>query len=211
MAGMLWKDICYMKKMKKTLIYIILLFIMLSAAGIIDKQYTLFYLTIFFCINLSTLPFSYDSYSHWSEYQYALPVSKKTAVYSRYLFGLLIFGCCFVFQALSAIILSLFFQTEIGNTTDFIFIQFSILLFVPLLQAILFPILYRFGSEKGRLYMVGIIIILFSIAGFLSSIMETEHFSIRPLSLFTTMFLLTAVLYAFSLFLSIKIEQKKQK
>lgn len=212
MLGMLLKDIIYIKKLKKTLLYIILLLFFLSISGLFETNYlsSLSYFVMFFCVNLSTLPFSYDSYSHFSEYQYALPVSRKTAVYSRYLLGLVLFGICILFQSFT-ILLDLFLQKEISNPEEFIMIQFSAVLFVPLLQSILFPLLYKFGAEKGRLYMVGIIIFVCCIVGFFVTESKPINISIHLLPFLIGILLFVTLFYILSMLLCIKIEQKNQK
>ena len=99
MAGLVWKDIIYIKKMWKTMLFAVLFFILFSFSRN-DAVSSMALIAIMVGSNFSMIPFNYDNYSKWNEYQYAFPISRKTAVCSRYLFGVIVFGCCALIYAL---------------------------------------------------------------------------------------------------------------
>ncbi len=148
--------------------------------------------------SFAMLVFEYDHNSKWKEYQYAFPVSKKTVVCSRYLFGFIIFGF-YLFSSLVGIFLSDVVTAEsIGQ--EWILTQIGIICWIPILQAVAFPILYYFGSKKGILYSDTIFIIIMFYFGKNADVLDF-HFT-------TTKGIILLLFYLCSLMLCIKIEER---
>ncbi len=85
-------------------------------------------------------------------------LSVKTVVCSRYLFGLLLFGICLLFECgritASANRNIAFTRPYAPITIQYVSAEILPLFFIPIMQAISFPLMYRFGAEKGRLYVI---------------------------------------------------------
>jgi len=139
--GLLLKDWYILKNKGK--MYLIIVPIYLAIAFRSQNLLFVFFSIVFAAMIPRTLA-AYDDHAHWNCYTAALPVSKKQIVQSRYLLSLmfiLLFTLCAVilnfiipFSALtSPLILAGIASTGIGYI------------------AISFPLLYRFGTEKGRM------------------------------------------------------------
>lgn len=161
--------------------------------------------------NFSMLPFSYDNYSKWNEYQYAFPVSKKTVVCSRYLFGLVLFGICLLLNVVGLLLeqieILLFTRPYVPITIQYVSAEILPLFFIPIMQAISFPLMYRFGAEKGRLYVICAIAVIIAIVMSVMKIWGGEIITYS--SVLITLASMAVVLYVLSMLLSICIEKKK--
>ena len=161
--------------------------------------------------NFSMLPFSYDNYSKWNEYQYAFPVSKKTVVCSRYLFGLVLFGICLLLNVVGLLLVQieilLFTRPYAPITIQYVSAEILPLFFIPIMQAISFPLMYRFGAEKGRLYVICAIAVIIAIVMSVMKIWGGEIITYS--SVLITLASMAVVLYVLSMLLSICIEKKK--
>ena len=158
------------------------------------------------------LPFNYDSYSKWNEYQYSFPISKKTVVCSRYLFGLLLFGICLLLNVVGLLLVQieilLFTRPYAPITIQYVSAEILPLFFIPIMQAISFPLMYRFGAEKGRLYVICAIAVIIAIV---MSVMKIWGGEITYSSVLITLVGVAVVMYVLSMLLSIHIEQKKMQ
>ena len=162
--------------------------------------------------NFSMLPFNYDSYSKWNEYQYSFPISKKTVVCSRYLFGLLLFGICLLLNVVGLLLVQieilLFTRPYAPITIQYVSAEILPLFFIPIMQAISFPLMYRFGAEKGRLYVICAIAVIIAIV---ISVIRIWGGEITYSSVLITLVGVAVVMYVLSMLLSIHIEQKKMQ
>lgn len=156
------------------------------------------------------LPFSYDNYSKWNEYQYAFPVSKKTVVCSRYLFGLVLFGICLLLNVVGLLLVQieilLFTRPYAPITIQYVSAEILPLFFIPIMQAISFPLMYRFGAEKGRSYVICAIAVIIAIV---ISVIRIWGGEITYSSVLITLVGVAVVMYVLSMLLSICIEKKK--
>ena len=210
MIGLLYKDMIYMKKMWKTVILFAVFFIVFSFVQS-NTISAMSFIAIMIGGNFSMLPFSYDNYSKWNEYQYAFPVSKKTVVCSRYLFGLVLFGICLLLNVVGLLLVQieilLFTRPYAPITIQYVSAEILPLFFIPIMQAISFPLMYRFGAEKGRLYVICAIAVIIAIVMSVMKIWGGEIITYS--SVLITLASMAVVLYVLSMLLSICIEKKK--
>lgn len=214
MLGLLYKDIIYCKAMWKTILILALFMIVLGF--FYNSMSTMTLLCIIIGGNFSMLPFSYDNYSDWNYYQYAFPVSKKEAVCSRYLFALLLFGLCILLQIAIMIVQNILFPPILDSMYWYWVITEMIpICFIALMQAISYPLLYHFGAEKGRIYIVITVGIVAAMVGATANVTDSLHhlFAFHEKQhygfILICMLLALAIFYALSLMVSIKIECKK--
>lgn len=210
MIGLLYKDVIYMKKMWKTVLLFSVFFIVFSFVQS-NTISAISFISIMIGGNFSMLPFSYDNYSKWNEYQYAFPVSKKTVVCSRYLFGLVLFGICLLLNVVGLLLVQieilLFTRPYAPITIQYVSAEILPLFFIPIMQAISFPLMYRFGAEKGRLYVICAIAVIIAIVMSVMKIWGGEIITYS--SVLITLASMAVVLYVLSMLLSICIEKKK--
>ena len=203
MIGLLYKDVIYMKKMWKTVLLFSVFFIVFSFVQS-NTISAMSFISIMIGGNFSMLPFNYDSYSKWNEYQYSFPISKKTVVCSRYLFGLLLFGICLLLNVVGLLLVQieilLFTRPYAPITIQYVSAEILPLFFIPIMQAISFPLMYRFGAEKGRLYVICAIAVIIAIV---ISVIRIWGGEITYSSVLITLVGVAVVMYVLSMLLSI--------
>lgn len=153
MKGLLLKD-WYQVKTNMRMMYLTVLAVLaiwiLSTSG--DSSFAVNYSAVFLGMMPAYL-LSYDHASGWTEYSFALPLSKELQVAEKYLVGLL---CTAVSVALNGIFCGIRFW--MGKPLPAM--PIGLLLgagaaSILLINGIMLPLYYRFGAEKARmLYML---------------------------------------------------------
>lgn len=198
MLGLVYKDIKVVLMQFKFLALIMLLYI----------GYSLYMKSLGFfslmepvlVIIMEMLAFGYDERCGWDKIACTLPASRPVIVASRYLFGALLVA----FTAVLHAVMTLSMKAAPSRSIE-LFIVSAGLAFG--FMAIMFPLLYRFGSDKSRaLFLIAFIGMLVA-----STLMSNDGFSLG-LDLGPSIGLLAAVLvfYGLSLLCSIKIYSKME-
>lgn len=141
MKGLLLKDWYTLWGGAKRLLLLIALYIVIGefSAGIGSVG-------VLLCAMLPTSCMAYDERSKWDRYALSMPVSVRDLVVSKYLLGYL---ALLAGAALKLIVMLLPF----GEGGDFA--SLALLLATTLLYiAVQFPILFKFGVENGRIWMM---------------------------------------------------------
>ncbi len=204
MIGLLRKDIYYVKYTWKVLLFMSIL----GSVILWTKEQTVFVTMMILALSFrfSFAPFTYDNYSKWSEYQYSLPVSKKTVVCSRYLFGVLVFFVCLLLH-----IINMTLTSQKVEDQYYVLLSTGVIFFIPIAQAITFPFLYYFGPEKGKLYTIPVFIMIAVIIVSSSGLLSTIISYVNSIILTIVSIVFMTVCYLYSLSLSIRIENEKIK
>lgn len=217
MKGLFIKDIRLMLIQKKFFITLALM-----AVGLVfiteDASFIIGYLTyIISSFVMSTI--SYDEFDNGNAFLFSLPISRNTYVLEKYIFALTIGGVVWTITTIIAAI----YQSV--NTIDFIFIDwllavftvYEVLLFI---LSLMIPIQLKFGSDKGRMAILG----AFVIAGVLGFViingLEMLNIDIGPIlySLSTlnigiivfVILILSLICLFISYIISVKIMNKKE-
>ena len=164
MKGLIIKDFYVLQKTLKTYGVFIVVY---GIFGAVTNQGS--FVSGMLGVMLAMLPITaiaYDERAKWDKYALTMPVSKKDLVLSKYALGLILAG---IGMVLSFAILSF----TVDNTfMENIFIVFCVSGIGLIYQAMVLPIMFKFGTEKGRLYMMAgmflpiIIIVIVSKLGF---------------------------------------------
>jgi len=147
MSGLMMKDLFNLRPMAKTLILMFFIF------GIIfipmGNVMTVYFLLMIFAALLPMTSLTMDDLAKWDRYALTMPVTRKDIVTSKYLL-MIIFFCVSI--VISGIIAGFSYYLMPQNATPlwFIILVGSLGLFYG---ALLFPLLYKFGSEKARYMM----------------------------------------------------------
>lgn len=153
MKGLILKDFYSMKIYTKTMV---LLLIVYAAMGLYSRNVAFLgsFLGVL-CVILSTTSFTYDKYYKWDEYAVSLPVRRRTIVLAKYISTVLIILAAVLFTIVLSSLLELFD----AHTISMEFLQKTFLtnylttgIFL-LFPAILLPIMFKFGPDKGRIAM----------------------------------------------------------
>ena len=155
MLGFIKKDLLVMKNNLKYFLLMILVFAFFSRESNI-----IYFIPIFISIMIFITTFSYDDYNKWNTYAITLPLSREKIVLAKYLTSLLLM----VGTVLITFLLSFVIGT-VNHSFDFdeVFpMLFGGLFALVLLQSFMYPLIYQFGTEKGR---IGLFVGVFAVSG----------------------------------------------
>ena len=141
MKGLIQKDLRVLRQSNR--LYFLLIVVYAFITVVTDMGFS-FYSSMVTVVAL-LLPmncFSWDNYAKWDSFAMALPLSRKEIVGARYLLLLLVLG------ALLGLIQG---NLDVGML---IVSSFSSLYGAVLINALMMPLMYRFGPEKARLFML---------------------------------------------------------
>lgn len=153
MSGLILKDLFAMKKQFRV---VGLISIVYMGIGIMSNNSSfLLYLVFFFNIALILAAFSYDEKPGFEKYARILPISYKTLALARYVETLVINAIC-----LAVVIpFSIYVEGSGKAVIEIVSACTAAVSVGMILLAILFPIIYRFGIEKGRIMIFAIVFI----------------------------------------------------
>ena len=135
---------------------------------------------------------SYDEAGQWYRYAFSLPIPRRTLVLSKYVLGFLVSLGGLVVSAIGNIIILALTNGENALESWLTIIGFLELGVIFL--SIIIPILFKYGVEKGRLFIVVIAVIHSLLVALLGSTLKTSG------TLMPSAELLQAILYSSPLF-----------
>lgn len=196
MKGLIIKDILMIKNNIKLLSIAFLVWLILSSTQNNDMTFVLPFLAIM--IFIST--FSYDDYNNWNAYAITLPNGRKNVVKSKYIASIIL---TVVIALICGVISYIFYKTKMLNLIQ----QLSgSLVGVIIVISLLYPIMFKYGSEKGRIITMLLVIGTVCISGLISKIINIPEKYINIFSNYETVFL--AVISIVSLIISYIISKK---
>lgn len=216
MKGLLIKDLRLMKMQKNFFILIIVIGIGLVLAGN-EISFTLGFLSFVISLfSISTI--SYDEFDNGYPFLFTLPISRSLYVKEKYVLSLILgLGSLILATVICAIIT--LFKNNIP-LFDLLMMALMILPYIILVQAIMIPFQLKFGAERGRIAIIGVLgaIILLGILIFQSlKILKinfaviVEQISVLDIRVLGFILVILAVVILFiSLIISIKIMKQKE-
>ena len=204
MLGLIKKDLLIIINNFKQYLIFILIFIFFAFNGI----ETIIYFPTLVITMILCSTFNYDDMSKWNSYAIASSITRKEIVTSKYIENIIYSVAISLFTVLFTLLISLINPINLPNI---IISTLGSLIGVILLFSLGYPLIFKFGAEKGRIFLV---ILIFSIAiliGILISI-----FGISPLIksfashyLYLILILGPIILYIISYLISLRIYLKK--
>lgn len=159
--------------------------------------------SIIFVILLPVSALSYDEHSHWDQLAAGMPYTVPQLVVSKYLFGYLGAACIAVLSLLSRTL----FSSGDGDMP----VLCCLMLLGLLMLALVLPVLFRFGVERGRMIYVLAVALSTAAASIFSSQSVALDFSKLPMTtLLLTGIMTVAALNALSIALSIRFYEKRR-
>lgn len=196
MKGLIIKDILMIKNNIKLLSIAFLVWLILPSTQNNDMTFVLPFLAIM--IFIST--FSYDDYNNWNAYAITLPNGRKNVVKSKYIASIIL---TVVIALICGVISYIFYKTKMLNLIQ----QLSgSLVGVIIVISLLYPIMFKYGSEKGRIITMLLVICTVCISGLISKIINIPEKYINIFNNYETVFL--AVISIVSLIISYIISKK---
>ena len=151
MKGLIQKDMRVLRQSNR--LYFLLIVVYAFITVVTDMGFS-FYSSMVTVVAL-LLPmncFSWDNYAKWDSFAMALPLSRKEIVGARYLLLLLVGGgAALLLLVLGALLGLIQGNLDVGML---IISSFSSLYGAVLINALMMPLMYRFGPEKARLFML---------------------------------------------------------
>lgn len=153
MKGMLIKDLKLLKNQRNSMFLFCVIGLMLIFTNT-SVEFVLAYLTFLFCnIALSTI--SYDNMDNNIAFLFTLPVSKKGYVTEKYLFTVVFGAMAWIFSIAFCILCAVVQKT--GMITQEFFAEAPVYLMVVfLIASFMIPIQVKFGAEKAKIIIVGV-------------------------------------------------------
>ena len=208
MLGLIKKDILMIKNNLKFLLISLIIYVMFAIANEVDISFIIpFMIAMFF---IST--FSYDEYNNWHAYAITLPNGRNNVVKSKYIATLLLITVATLVSIILSIVMS-----SIRKTLDIEEILSSCMgstIAIIFIISLIYPLLFKFGSEKGR---IALFIVSFVLVAIVSLSSKITTFSIsKNLIIFVEnnlplIFIISIVLMlSISYIISVKIYSKKE-
>lgn len=205
MKGLILKDFINLRKYVLLMLGAAVIYVVLAFVN--EDMSLLATFLVIFSAMLPITSFAYDDMAKWDAYALSAPVSRRDVVLSKYIFSFL----CLLAGAVVALLFVLFTSSLQGIETDERWVVVYTIFVLGLAYiAILLPLLFKFGAEKGRYMGIAVLFIPFLIFMLLKNAgmpmpSDDEFFAIlswAPLG--------AAVLYILSFFVSKVIYGKKE-
>lgn len=216
MKGLLYKDISIMTRSFKG--NILLLVALYGVLILVTREaYLAYAMTVVWGIYVAST-INYDGQAHWDAYAATLPVTPGQVIGSKYLL-------CAASTAIGAVLSrALVFLAGVGGAEYTLGILACAEVSV-LMNALLMPITYRFGAAKSRAYLMFIVFAIVFGACFVAQEILQNQTQVGIAGMNTTLqaktaliagiialsLLLTAVLYAISYTICVRVYAKKEK
>ena len=149
MTGLILKDFLGLRNVLKSYLIVLVIYVALTVFGVWSPAIT----TAFFAMMAGMLPFTCFNTDHaakWEPYGAALPVSRNKTVCARYLTLLIMLGAVAVLALAAAGALWLTGGPEPTEAVSSLLSSCICLGMGAVLNAIVLPLIYKFGAERAR-------------------------------------------------------------
>ncbi|MDD7630260.1 MAG: ABC-2 transporter permease [bacterium] len=166
MVGLIKKDLLMIKSNLKMVLIMLVVFFIMSLQG----EFDISFVPPFIVVMLFMSTFSYDEFNKWDAYAVTLPNGRKNVVKSKYFASLIL--------TIVTIILTIILNSLVGLINNnlefdkFISTIMGCVFGVILIQSIMYPFIFKYGMEKGRIGLFVISFAIVGIIGLLSSVLK---------------------------------------
>ena len=205
MLGLIKKDLLLMKTNAKSLLVIFIIYLLMAINGNFD---IVVMLPLFMMVLLIST-FGYDEYNNWDAYVNALPVGRKNIILSKYLTSAILLVCSSMISCIIAYVLTFFYEkSDISHSLSYIG---GCLCGMLITISLMYPLIFKYGSQKGRI--AGFVLIAGS--GFVLGLLSKIKVFSTVVNSFETYFLIAFVVLAIlmligSYIISVKIYSKRE-
>ncbi|MBR5520408.1 MAG: ABC-2 transporter permease [Oscillospiraceae bacterium] len=151
MKGLILKDLFVLKDVLRIYIFI---FAFYSWMALAENQTGLLLAIVFVCSTVLPInALAYDERSRWDRVANTMPVSRREIVMAKYMLSLIL-------SAISSVVAGIIMLAgKVMPAEETLANIFIMLALSALYQAVLMPIIYKFGSEKSRIIMMTAILV----------------------------------------------------
>lgn len=168
MKGLIEKDFLLIKSNVKLIVLMLFVFSIMAIQGQFDVSFVVPFIVIM--IFMST--FSYDEYNKWDAYAITIPNGRKNIVKSKYIASLILIVVSIIITFLLNYIIGL-----VNSNLDldkFISTLSGTAFATILVLSIMYPFIFKFGIEKGRIGMFVITFVIVGIVGLFSKYVKID-------------------------------------
>jgi len=152
MAGLILKDLMSIQRQIKAQSFMLIFFLFISI--FMQQSLILFTLIIFIVTFQAITALTYDEQSNWDRYANTLPISKGDIILSKYILSVLLMLFGLILALPIVFIIHRF--TNTWASAEF-FLTFNLLVTLAFcMLALLLPIYIKFGSIKGRMFLIAL-------------------------------------------------------
>lgn len=153
MTGLILKDLFGLKKQGRILMFLGAFYVIYSIS--VKNTSMLAGMGLLMCAMMPITTMSYDEYCKWDRYAISMPVTRKMIVLSKYFLGILleVVGIL-VLAPISIIMVKITGEMKINEVMIVLLVISGIAL---TFLSFVFPIIFKFGVEKGRMLMMLVI------------------------------------------------------
>lgn len=217
MRGLLKKDLYFISQQTRMFFVIGFLFVSFYfTKGIDSAPFVVSYTSMMGAIlALSTI--GYDDYENSGAFLMTLPITRKEYVLEKYIFGVL---CCVLTWCFST---SIYLVLDFQEFTELLMMAAFILITILAVEMVLIPIQLKFGTEKGRLALIGVFVLGMLLVTAAKKVIENNYAleaktgdliqklsALKPSVLLLAAVLLIGVEAYISYQISVKILEKKE-
>ena len=156
MLGFIKKDLFMIKNSLKFIGIIFIIYLMMALTNTMDVTFLLPFLSVMLMIST----FSYDDFNNWNAYAVTLPKGRTNIVRAKYVSTLILLVISTIIVTIISILVSLVNKKPI-NYSELLLMMSVTMYTTALVLVIMYPIMFKFGVEKGR---IAIFILIFGIA-----------------------------------------------
>ena len=202
MLGLIKKDFLIVKNNLKLIIIMLMMFFIMALQGEFDITFVLPFIVVMLFIST----FSYDEFNKWDAYAITLPNGRKNIVKSKYIASLIL-----VIGAIIVTFLLNYFVGLINNNLEFDKIISSVLAIATgaiFIEAVMYPLIFKYGIEKGRIGLFALTIAIVVIVTLITKISKLSIPANIIIFLNNYYFIIIPIILTIILLLSYKISEK---
>jgi len=156
MKGLLTKDFRLLLQRKRFFVMIIVIAVLMGLSGQENSQMVTGYLTITVAMIFSISSINYDEFDNCYAFLLTLPVTRRTYVRGKYVFGFLLGLGAWLLSMLIVYAGMLFRRIPLTVGEEFTANLVFLVIGIVLLD-VMIPVQLKFGSERGRMAMAALI------------------------------------------------------
>lgn len=156
MKGLILKDLFVLRKQWKIFALLIVFFAIVPLYG---ENASIFQgIIVVLAAMLPVTALSYDERAHWEKYALTMPLNRRTLVLGKYLLGVF-----FILVAIAICVLAMLLIGVIKKqplSADYVLTELVFLAVGLIFLSLILPMMFKFGTEKGRLALMGFAVII---------------------------------------------------
>ena len=154
MTGLILKDFLILRRTLRSYLLILAIYVAVAFLG----YWSASFVGGFMMVMVAMLPmnvFAYDKQAKWDVYGLSLPVGRTKTVAARYLAVLIMFTASAVLTTVLGVVLTIAGRME-ESLGEYLLACAICVVMSMLVNAMMLPILYKFGPERARIMFFGV-------------------------------------------------------